>query len=170
MEWRWLEGSIFALVFREPIKAEAEGGDGDAEVRTSLNLAVGWASLAVGAITGLVLGIWSFGGPIPVPEWIGDYDALPRRLLRLGHIAFFGLGILNIALAHHLRRTRTFGFPSGLSLGAMNLGNIFLPLTLIAAAAYEPAKYLMSLPAIAVTLALVVGAYVAILDTAGAER
>ena len=138
--------------------------------RVAANLAVGWSSLAAGALTGLVLGIWSFGGPVPVPEWIGDYDALSRRLLRLGHIAFFGLGILNIMLARHLGRSRSVSYPMPLALAAMNFGNVFLPITLIGASVFEPAKYLMSLPALAVSLALVVGAYVAILDAVGSER
>lgn len=140
------------------------------EAGVALNLAVGWSSLAIGALTGLVIGIWSFGGPVPVPEWIGAYDSLPRRLLRLGHIAFFGLGILNIMLARHLGRPRDIRYPRSPALSAMNFGNVFLPTTLIAASIFEPAKYLMSVPAIAVSFALAVGAYVAILDTAGPVR
>jgi hypothetical protein len=42
--------------------------------------------------------------------------------------------------------------------------------TLIIAAAVEPAKYLMSVPAIAVTIALVVAARAAILDARGWDR
>lgn len=146
----------------------APGGTCEAgHVRTSPSVAIGWTSLATGALMGLILGMWSFGGPIPVPGWIGDYDTLPRRLLRLGHIAFFGLGVLNIMLARHLGRARTYVAPRRFALGAMNFGNIFLPLTLIGAAAFEPAKYLMSVPALAVTGALVIGAYVAIRDARG---
>ena len=118
------------------------------------NHAIGWSSLALGAASGLILGLWSFDGPMPVPEWLGDYGDTPRRLARLGHIAFFGLGILNLLLAWELpwlglraggRRTASV---------AMNFGNLFLPLTLFAAAAYQPLKYLMALPALAVTLAM----------------
>lgn len=36
----------------------------------------------------------------------------------------------------------------------MNFGNIFLPLTLFAASIYQPCKYLMPLPALAVTTAM----------------
>jgi hypothetical protein len=46
-----------------------------------------------------------------------------------------------------------------LALKVMNFGNIFLPLTLVAAAIWEPAKYFMSVPATAVTVALIIGAY-----------
>lgn len=137
---------------------------------TSLNMAVGWSSLATGAVTGLVLGLWSFGGPVPVPEWIGDYNSLPRRLLRLGHIAFFGLGILNIMLALHFGRPRGFTSHGRLALRAMNFGNIFLPITLIIAAVVEPSKYLMSVPAMAVTIALAVASRAAIIDARGSNR
>ena len=122
------------------------------------NRVVGWTSLAAGAATGLVLGLWSFDGPAAVPDWLGAYDDTGRRLARLGHIAFFGLGIINLLLARelgglHLReRTRR-----ACSL-AMNFGNIFLPLTLFAAAVYRPSKYLMSLPALSVFIAVALAA------------
>ena len=51
------------------------------------NRAVGWSSLALGAVTGLILGRWSFDGPMAMPEWLGDHGDTPRRLARLGHIA-----------------------------------------------------------------------------------
>ncbi len=75
-----------------------------ASANPSLNRAVGFTSLLLGVASGMILGLWSFGGPIPVPEAIGDYGDLPRRFLRLGHIAFFGLGLINLALAGHWRR------------------------------------------------------------------
>ncbi len=127
------------------------------------NLAIGWSSLAVGALTGLILGLWSFGGPLPVPEWLGDYGSLPRRLMRLGHIAFFGLGILNILMARQIAAARRSDY-SRAALASMNFGNLLLPPTLMAAALYEPLKYLMSLPAFAVSLALVIVAANAILE------
>ena len=158
------------MAYPDRLGVEAQPVASGAESRVAVNFAVGWTSLAVGALTGLVLGIWSFGGPVPVPEWIGEYDTLSRRLLRLGHIAFFGLGILNIMLARHLGRSRSVSYPKVLALTSMNFGNVFLPITLIGASIFEPVKYLMSLPALAVSLALVIGAHVAILDTAGAEQ
>ena len=123
-----------------------------------MNRTIGLSSMALGAATGLVMGMWSFAGPVPVPEMLGEYDAVPRRLARLGHIALFGLGILNLLLARAL---------SGLDLGrgqrrvaawAMNFGNIFLPLTLFAAAAWHPLKYTMPLPAISVFVAMAIAA------------
>lgn len=121
------------------------------------NRFVGWVSLAIGAATGLILGLWSFGGPFAVPTWLGEYDDLSRRLARLGHIAFFGLGILNILLARELPRltdsARRIASP------AMNFGNVLLPTTLFAAAAYHPLKYFMSVPALSVFLAMLTVAF-----------
>ena len=124
----------------------------------NMNRTIGWSSMALGAATGLVRGMWSFAGPVPEMLGDGEYDDVPRRLARLGHIALFGLGILNLLLARDL---------SGLDLGrgqrrvaawAMNFGNIFLPLTLFAAAAWHPLKYTMPLPAISVFVAMVIAA------------
>ena len=34
--------------------------------------------------------------------WMGGYAAWPRRMLRLGHISFFGIAFLNLAYAQTL--------------------------------------------------------------------
>jgi hypothetical protein len=122
------------------------------------NRRLGWVSTCLGAASGLVLGLWSFDGPVPVPGWLGEYDQTARRLARLGHIAFFGLGILNILVAGELRR-RAASPRRRVASWVMNFGNVFLPLTLFAAAAWRPLKYFMSVPAVAVFVALVLTAY-----------
>src|SRR5206468_3280545 len=106
--------------------------------------------------TGLILGLWSFDGPLAVPAWLGEYDQTSRRLARLGHIAFFGLGIINVLLAGELKRTTLGSLGRRTASWAMNVGNVFLPLTLFGAAAYRPLKYTMSVPALAVFIALAV--------------
>src|SRR5262249_56468790 len=94
------------------------------------NRVIGWVSLVLGAGTGLTLGLWSFNGPVPVPEWLGGYDEVSRRLARLGHIAFFGLGIINILLARELPRLTLGRSLVRAASGTMNFGNVFLPPTL----------------------------------------
>jgi len=115
--------------------------------------------MAFGAMTGLAMGLWSFNGPMDTPAWLGEYADVSRRLARLGHIAFFGLGILNVLLARELTRMTWNNAAHRLASAAMNFGNIFLPLTLFGAAAYHPAKYLLPIPATSVTVALVITAY-----------
>ena len=123
------------------------------------NRIVGWVSLATGVGTGLVLGLWSFDGPVPTPAWLGDYGETARRLVRLGHIAFFGLGVLNILIARELPRLSLGDRARQTASVAMNFGNVFLPLSLFAAGAYRPLKYLMPFPAFAVFLALIIVVY-----------
>jgi hypothetical protein len=59
-----------------------------------LNLIVGWWGFLGGAASGALIGL-----RFHKPEWLGGYDALPRRMVRLGHIAFFGIGLINILYA-----------------------------------------------------------------------
>lgn len=115
--------------------------------------------MALGAGTGLVMGLWSFDGPVPVPSWLGPYDDTSRRLARLGHIALFGLGIINLLLVVELGRSGLGPRARRIAARAMNFGNVFLPLTLFVAAAFPPAKYVMSLPATAVFVALSIAAF-----------
>ena len=120
---------------------------------------VGFASLALGALSGMILGLWSFDGPVPAPTMLDDYASTSRRLIRLGHIAFFGLGILNILTARELAG---FGLrPTILRLTArsMNAGNLLLPVVLLAAGFYAPLKYLLPLPATSIFVALSLAAY-----------
>ena len=121
--------------------------------------ALALTSLLLGAASGLVIGLWSFGGPLPEPAWVGGYSDLSRRLIRLGHIAFFALGVINLMLA---RQHAALALPrpaTRLARAAMNLGNLLMPTLLFTAVFWPAAKYLLALPALAVTLALAIAAY-----------
>jgi len=131
----------------------------EAFCQADLSRAIGLTSMLLGAASGLVIGLWSFGGPLPEPEWIGGYGDLPRRLIRLAHIALFALGMINLMLA---RQQAGFDLPAPtgrLALGAMNLGNLLMPTLLFATVFLPEAKYLLALPALAVSMALAIAAY-----------
>lgn len=57
----------------------------------------GWMLVCGGLIIGLLMGIYSFGGPVPSP--IGDYNALPRVILRDVHVMLLAIGIVGVALS-----------------------------------------------------------------------
>jgi hypothetical protein len=120
---------------------------------------VGWTSLAVGVGVGLVMGLWAFDGPLQPPAWMGDYTDTSRRLVRLGHIAFIGLGLIDILIERELARSAVAPGARAVASWAMVVGNVMLPVTLFAAAAFRPLKYFMALPATAVFIALVLAAY-----------
>lgn len=89
---------------------------------------------------------------------MGEYGDLSRRLVRLGHIAFFGLGILSLILARELPELALDRAAKTWASRLMVFGNVFLPLTLFAAGVFEPLKYLMPLPAMAVFAAMALAA------------
>lgn len=90
----------------------------------SHNLVVGWSSFLAGAVSGMVIGL-----RFHRPEWLGGYDSFPRRMVRLGHIAFFGLGLINILFALSAETSSRFGDAASLLLviGAATMSlNCFL--------------------------------------------
>ena len=131
----------------------------DSDRDFSRNRLVGWTSLAIGVAVGLVMGLWSFDGPLQPPGWIGEYTDTSRRLVRLGHIAFIGLGAIDILLERELVRSALGQAGRRLASWSMVIGNVLLPVTLFASAAYRPIKYFMAVPASAVFVALVLAAW-----------
>ncbi len=59
-----------------------------------INLALAWAWILMGFLSGMVLGFFFRG-----ENWLGGYASFKRRLYRLGHISFFGLGMVNLMFA-----------------------------------------------------------------------
>ena len=59
-----------------------------------LNFIVGWVCFLLGAIAGALIGLGFHR-----EDWLGGYQSFRRRMLRLGHIAFFGLGFINVLFA-----------------------------------------------------------------------
>ena len=53
-----------------------------------------WCWLTLGILAGAVVGL-----RFDREEWLGGYGSWPRRLMRLGHVAFFGMGMLALALS-----------------------------------------------------------------------
>lgn len=58
------------------------------------NMIAGWVAVILGMTTGAAIGLGFHRA-----DFGGGYDSWRRRLARLGHISFFGLGLLNIAFA-----------------------------------------------------------------------
>ncbi len=124
-----------------------------------LSGAIAWSGMVAGALLGLVMGLWAFDGPVAPPSFVGDYGDTSRRLLRLGHIACFGLGALNLLLVREWARIGRATQADRWAAWTMNFGNVCLPAVLVAAAVYQPLKYLLPIPALSVLAALVLTAH-----------
>jgi hypothetical protein len=57
----------------------------------NINLFAGWIGMLAGGLSGALIGLFFHRD-----DWMGGYDSYRRRLTRLGHISFFGLGFINI--------------------------------------------------------------------------
>jgi hypothetical protein len=55
-----------------------------------INLVFAWAGILLGFLSGTLLGLFFHR-----ENWLGGYASLKRRLYRLAHISFFGLGAVN---------------------------------------------------------------------------
>ena len=88
-----------------------------------VNELVGWCSVLLGFVSGALLGLFFHR-----PGFLGGYDALPRRLVRLGHIALLALGMLNVLFAHTVPRLQLAPHELAIAQWGMIAGNITMPL------------------------------------------
>lgn len=111
-----------------------------------LNLIGGWLGLLAGVVSGAIIGLFFHH-----EDWMGGYQSYRRRLTRLGHISFLGLGFLNVlfsATSRELSLPRTYLW---LASRALMLGAITMPLCCFLSAWRKPWRHLFALPVLSVT-------------------
>lgn len=59
-----------------------------------INLYAAWVGILAGILAGAVPGLFFYK-----EDWLGGYASWPRRMIRLGHISFFGLAFVNLSFA-----------------------------------------------------------------------
>lgn len=121
------------------------------------NISFGWVWILVGIILGAIMGTWSFNGPLPSP--IGDYTSLSRRMLRLSHIAFIALAIINILYGYEIDKVKLRKKLKKIGSNCMIYGAILMPLFLIVAMIFEPFKYLTVIPVVLVIVSIAIMVY-----------
>jgi hypothetical protein len=88
-----------------------------------VNLVFGWIWMLAGMLVGMALGLGFHR-----EDWLGGYASHPRRLLRLGHISFIGLGIINVLVAQVSGELATCGRWCGMASVAFVVGAVSMPL------------------------------------------
>jgi hypothetical protein len=110
-------------------------------MNVSINLLAGWIGFLAGAVTGALMGLCFHR-----ENWLGGYGSFPRRMIRLGHIACFGLGLINILFAltaATVPAARAVSIASSLLVVAM----ITMPLNCFLTAWRKPFRHLFCIPA-----------------------
>ncbi len=128
-----------------------------------INLQFSWIWILAGLLTGTVQGLFFHR-----EDWLGGYGSWPRRLSRLGHIAFFGTGLINMCFAFtvlllHLNTPLIDMIGWLLILGAVSMSSICY-----LSAWRKPFRHLFFIPVI--SLLLGVGLFAYALFTAAVPR
>ena len=119
-----------------------------------INLLAAWVGILLGFLSGMALGLF-----FHQEKWLGGYGSFKRRLYRLGHISFFGLGAVNFFFyftAHTLPTTPLLWFASS----AFIAGAITMPVCCLLTAHFPNTRSLFALP----VLSLLVGGVLTLME------
>ena len=105
-----------------------------------LNLVLGWLWIVLGFASGAAMGLW-----FHQEEWLGGYGSWMRRLYRLAHVSFFGLGLLNLMFFLTLRDVPPAGLVP-LASAAFAAGAVAMPLCCVIAAHKPRWKAIFAVP------------------------
>ena len=114
------------------------------------NLYAAWLAFLGGIIAGAIEGLFFCRD-----DWRGGYSSWRRRLTRLAHISFFGIGLLNLFYALSVRSLEIAdpGFwPSMLFLVAL----VGMPLTCYLAAWRQSFRHLFCIPVASLTIGILI--------------
>ena len=113
------------------------------------HLVLGWCAISLGIISGALIGMFFHR-----EGWLGGYGSPARRMLRLGHIAFFGMAFLNFAFAGTLFVTHAQSTLVGLASLSLLLATISMPAVCFVSARYGISRAAFTIPVLG-TVALV---------------
>jgi uncharacterized membrane protein len=113
------------------------------------NMVAAWIGFALGGVAGLTSGLFFHG-----EAWLGGYGSWRRRMVRLAHVAFFGIGLLNLSFA---LTARALGIGGGVALSSALLivGAVTMPLACYLAAFRMAFRPLFAIPALSVIAGIV---------------
>jgi hypothetical protein len=115
----------------------------------TLHFMAGWWGVSLGVFTGALIGLFFHR-----EEWLGGYNSWPRRMVRLGHISFFGLAFLNFMFAINVREVGLAG-PIIHSASILFLaGAVTMPLVCFLSAWRKPLRHLFPVPVLCISGAL----------------
>ncbi len=114
-----------------------------------LNLAFGWVWITMGFLSGAMLGMGFHR-----EQFMGGYGSWERRLSRLGHIAFFGTGFLNVLVGLSglmLTQGQRGGGLWNVMSWSFVIGALAMPICCFVAARWIKAKSIFVVPVVALS-------------------
>jgi hypothetical protein len=115
----------------------------------TFHLCVGWVAGLFGAVAGGAIGLFFHRD-----SWAGGYTSFRRRMLRLGHVSFFGIGFLNLFFGLSLEPLALQGNPTHVASWAFLIAVVLMPATCFLTA-WKPAfRHLFPLPVLAILIGI----------------
>ena len=106
------------------------------------NVKGGLVLVSLGLLAGLAMSLYAFEPIVRPPASFEHYDDLPRRLLRLAHIAAVALPLMNVVLGGWIDRIALTRPGKTLASLLLLLGGALVPAALGLQAAWAPARSL----------------------------
>ncbi len=103
-----------------------------------------------GVISGAILGLF-----FHQEGWMGGYSSFRRRMTRLGHISFWGLGFINVMFAFSVREVELPIINAQVASVGFILGAVTMPLCCFLTAWRESFRHLFPVPVICVLVGVV---------------
>lgn len=100
-----------------------------------------WAWMLLGLLSGVLLGLG-----FHKDAFLGGYSGWRRRLLRLGHISFFGTGLLNLFAALTWKVFALDDAAMGWSAWLLIVGAVAMPTVCVLCAWKKPLRHLFPVP------------------------
>ena len=110
----------------------------------------GWVWILIGFIGGALMGM-----KFHREDWLGGYSSHLRRMLRLGHISFFGLGFINILFACSFPRIILPPYLLQTASYALIAGGVLMPLCCFLMAGNRQIYLIFSFPVTALMTGVV---------------
>lgn len=106
-----------------------------------LNLVFAWLWMLLGFASGMILGLFFHG-----ENWLGGYGSFKRRMYRLGHISFFGLGAVNLLFWLTLQKIPECEPLATFASWTFLIGGVTMPVCCAVMAHFPKAQMIFSVP------------------------
>ena len=113
------------------------------------NLWAGWTGMIFGLVSGAVIGL-----KFHLEDFAGGYASFRRRMLRIGHLAFFGLGIINVLFALTLTSSGVVLSYPAVAAASLAAAVFVMPAVCFLTAWRKPFRHIFPLPVILVAISL----------------
>lgn len=122
-----------------------------------LNLILAWLWIVLGFLSGMVLGLFFHR-----EDWLGGYGSFKRRMYRLAHISFFGLGAVNLLFWLTANTVALSGFACSFASWAFLIGAVSMPICCVVMAHFPKLHMIFAVP----VLSLLAGGGLTLLEVA----